>query len=89
MAKKIKHKTAHTKTASDEHHHGDISYRHMTGKPQAPQDHKATSKKGATQDHNGTQLGQDAPQPSQNTGGYESPSTMQGPMDYPGQDIGA
>lgn len=61
--------------------HGDVSKKH--GKAMDPQDHPAHDLKGLpTDQHAGTQLGMD---PQHQT----MPQTMQGPADYPGQDIGA
>lgn len=61
--------------------HGDMSKKH--GKPTRPQDMPVHDMKGLpTDQHAGTQLGMDPQQ-------QVMPQTMQGPADYPGQDIGA
>jgi hypothetical protein len=61
--------------------HGDISNR--PGKAMDPQDHVAHDLKNLpTQKYQGQGLGTE---PSQAT----MPQTMQGPIDYPGQELGA
>lgn len=61
--------------------HGDLSKQH--GKPMDPADHVAHDLKGLpTQKYQGQGLGTE---PSQ----AQMPQTMQGPAQYPGQDIGA
>jgi hypothetical protein len=61
--------------------HGDMSKRH--GKAIKPQDMPVHDMKGLpTEQHTGTQLGMDPAQAAM-------PQTMQGPAQYPGQEIGA
>lgn len=61
--------------------HGDMSKRH--GKPMDPQDHPAHDLKDLpTKKYAGSQLGTSPEQAAM-------PQTMQGPIDYPGQDMGA
>jgi hypothetical protein len=62
--------------------HADISTK-KHGKPIQPQDMPVHDMKGRpTDQHQGTQLGME-PSPA------NMPQTMQGPAQYPGQDIGA
>ena len=74
-----KNKSRHGKAAKAGH--ADISKQH--GKPIDPADMPVYDMKGRpTQQHQGSQLGTI---PEQMT----MPQTMQGPADYPGQEIGA